>query len=101
MPRFHDNGVFYTVSLSEADVILWAQTWPCYGPRKSLWFRFDKSDGDVVDMSSDRTEANDPSGVLALSHDAQAWGAARLAGRRVEFRAGLALGRSTTSEEDR
>ena len=95
MPRFHDNGCFYTVSLSAADVIEWAASWPCYGPRRALWFQFDKRNGDLVDMPSDRAADNDPSGVLALSHDAQAWGRARLEGRRAEWRAELALAGDT------
>jgi hypothetical protein len=91
VPRFFDNGSCFTVQLTAADVIQWAASWPCFGPRRALWFQFEKRSGDLVDMSSDKAEDNDPSGVLALSHDAQAWGAARVAGKPVAWAAELAL----------
>ena len=90
MARVHDNGCFFTVSLSQADVTSWAQSWPCFDARRAAWFQFDKRNGDLIGMDESLRDA-DPSGVLALSHDAQAYGAARLAGRRVKFRAELAL----------
>ena len=90
MPRFHDNGCFYTVALQESDVIAWARAWPCFGPRRALWFQFDKRNGDLIDMSP-KTEGCDPSGILALSHDAQAWGAARLSGKKPAFRAEMGV----------
>lgn len=85
MARTFDNGCMFTVQLSEADVIDWAQSWPCFGARRAVWFQFDKRNGDLVDKSD--TSGMDESGVLALSHDAQAYGENRLAGKRVTFRA--------------
>ena len=91
MARFHDNGCFFTVALSEGDVIDWARTWPCYGPRRAVWFQFDKRNGDLVDAKPDADDGCDPSGFLALSHDAQAWGEARMRGERIAFRAELSV----------
>lgn len=74
MPRLHDNGCFFTVCVSEWEVREWARTWPCFGPRRAIWFQFDKRNGDLVDMKSGADRDCDPSGILALSRDAQLWG---------------------------
>lgn len=88
MARLIDNGCMFTVQLSESDVIDWAYSWPCFGDRRRLWFQFDKRNGDLVDMADSDC---DQGGLLALSHDAQAWGQLKLAGKRVAFCAELAL----------
>lgn len=83
MPRLQDNGCFFTVSISKAEVIDWASRWPCFGPRRALWFQFDKRNDNLVDMIE--CHDNDDSGILALSHDAQAWGLSRLHGKPIAF----------------
>lgn len=75
--RTFDNGCFYTVLCSERDVQDFARQWPCFGNVKSLWFQFDKRNGDLVDTNQIEGE-QDGSGVLALSHDAQAYGRKKL-----------------------
>lgn len=87
MPRTYDNGCFFTVTLSRADVDTWAQSWPCFGTRRALWFQFDKRNGDLVDMGN--TAGIDDSAALAMSRDAHAYGCARLLGNRVAFTAGM------------
>lgn len=57
------------VDLTETEVREWARSWPCFGEPRALWFEFDR-EGDLVDAAD--TEGLDPTGVLALSHDAQA-----------------------------
>lgn len=89
MPRYYDNGCFFTVQLSESDVIEWTQSWPCFGPRRSIWFQFDKRNGDLVDMKE--CPNNDESGILALSADAQKWGELCMQGERVQFRAEMGV----------
>lgn len=87
MARYIDNGCFFTVQLSRADVETWAESWPCFGICSALWFQFDKRNGDLVDMK--QTAGADESGVRALSDDAQAWGELYARGTRVAFAAGV------------
>lgn len=89
MPRYFDNGSCHSVRLSFADVSEWAQRWPCFGTRRPVWFQFHKQSGDLVDCSE--TAGMDESGVLALSHDAQAWCNIRATGKTAVFRAGMGV----------
>lgn len=73
--RTRNLGVFYRVNVSESDVREFARRWPCFGTPRALWFEFDRRNGDLVDMSDD--SGLDPSGVLALSHDAQNYATGR------------------------
>lgn len=75
--RAYDNGCFFTVLCSENDVYKFAQSWPCFGDVKSYWFQFDKRNGDLVDTNHQDGDT-DGAGILALSQDAQAYGAKRL-----------------------
>ncbi|QBX06479.1 hypothetical protein H1O16_gp066 [Burkholderia phage BcepSaruman] len=70
-----------------ADVEAFARKWPGFGPRVPITFQFDKRSGDLVDVHGSR-DAHDPSGVRALSEDAQRYGAAKFAppALRVVFR---------------
>jgi len=75
--RTYDNGCFYTVMVSEADVARFAASWPCFGNVRSYWFQFHKLTGDLVDTNHEGGET-DGSGIVALSEDAMAYGAERL-----------------------
>lgn len=81
------TDAFFTVTLSRADVDTWAQSWPCFGTRRALWFQFDKRNRDLVDMGN--TAGIDDSAALAMSRDAHAYGSSRLLGNRVAFTAGM------------
>ncbi len=75
--RAFDNGCFFTVLCSEFDVSAFADRWPCFGKRRSLWFQFDKRNGDLVDTNQVDGE-QDGAGVVALADDAKAYGIRRL-----------------------
>ena len=75
--RVYDNGCMFTVLCSESDVEVFARRWPCFGQVKSLWFCFDKRNGDLVDTNQISDEQDD-AGVLALSADAMQYGIRRL-----------------------
>ena len=80
--RYYDNGCFYSVSVSRDEVEAFKASWPCsHLPNKSVWFQFDKRNGDLVDMRPSNLEERgaDGSAVLALSQDAQAYGKRKLA----------------------
>ncbi len=73
-----DNGCFYSVSVSAAEVENFKSTWPCSGlPGHAIWFQFDKRNGDLVDIKPDSNNFDGPA-LLALSNDAQAYGKKRL-----------------------
>ena len=75
--RAYDNGCFYSVSVSADEVSAFKDQWPCSGlpDDTSLWFQFDKRNGDLVDL---RPSNVDGDALLALSHDAQAYGKRKL-----------------------
>lgn len=75
--RTHDNGCFFSVSVSKAEVETFAERWPCFGPHAALWFQFDKSNGDLVDLEGNNADM-DGYGVAALADDAKAFGAQKL-----------------------
>ena len=56
-----------TVYVSKADVCLFADRWPCFGPRCMMRFDF-AANGDLVALYGD--EGMDEQGVAALSQDA-------------------------------
>lgn len=73
-----DNGCFYTVRVSANDVYAFKRRWPGSGlPDRAIRFQFDKSNGDLVDISPDSSAFDGPD-LLALSQDAQAYGARKL-----------------------
>jgi len=70
--KYHDNGCFHSVTVSRAEVEAFKDTWPCSGlPERSIWFQFDKRNGDLVDMRG--VGDYDGPDLLALSQDAQAY----------------------------
>lgn len=75
--RTRDNGAFYSVTVSANEVSEFKDRWPCSGlPERSIGFQFDKRNGDLVDIWG--TGDYDGDDLLALSHDAQAYGRKRL-----------------------
>lgn len=69
-----DNGCFYTVRVSANDVAAFNEQWPCSPiPEKRISFQFDKRNGDLVDIWP-HSSGFDGDALLALSHDAQAYG---------------------------
>lgn len=76
--RVYDNGSFYTVTVSRAEVDAFKRQYPCSGlPSRALWFQFDKRNGDIVELSPGSERFDGPA-LLALSQDAQAYGVRRL-----------------------
>jgi hypothetical protein len=75
--RYFDNGCFYTVACSRADVEAFASRWPCFGPAKPMWFQFDRRNGDLVDYGG-ADLSNDARGVSALADDAKAYAVGRM-----------------------
>lgn len=75
--KLHDNGCYYTVTLSPDEVQDFADTWPCFGLVRGLSFEFDKRNGDLLGVEGD--EGMDEGAVLAMSMDAQRYGESQLA----------------------
>ncbi len=71
-----DNGCFYSVTVSRREVEAFKDNWPCSNlPDRWIWFQFDKRNGDLVDINPNDIDGED---LLALSHDAQAYGKRKL-----------------------
>ena len=77
--RYFDNGCFYSVTVTKREVKEFKAHWPCSGlPSKSVTFRFDKRNGDLVDITPYRyADQFDGDAAGALSQDAQAYGQKR------------------------
>jgi hypothetical protein len=75
--RYYDNGSLYTVTVSEREVSDFASRWPCFGPRRAMWFQFEKRTGDLIDMGGD-SEDHDGYGVGVLADVAKDYGASRI-----------------------
>ncbi len=75
-----DNGCFYTVTVTAREVEAFRRVWPCSGLRsRPVTFQFDKRNGDLVDSNDADNHPNaDGGAMVALSADAQAYGARRL-----------------------
>jgi hypothetical protein len=78
--RMYDNGAFFTVTVSEAEVDGFNRRWPCSTLEGRQMFQFQQSNGDLVD----RTGRGDGSEAVALSQDAYAYGARKLGLERGE-----------------
>ena len=77
MARVYDQGSFYRVAISAREVCDWRDRWPCSGlGARGYSFTFDKRNGDLVDHNA--PESHDGEALVALSHDAQAYGARKL-----------------------
>jgi hypothetical protein len=72
--RAYDQGAFYCVTVSEREVDEFNRRWPCSSLTGHQSFTFDKRNGDLVDREGN----GDGSEAVALSNDAQAYGAKRL-----------------------
>lgn len=80
--KAHDNGCFFSVSISARDVADFKSSWSCSGlPERRIWAQFDKRNGDLVDLTPNDLEDKgaDGSAVLALLQDAQNYAAKKLA----------------------
>jgi hypothetical protein len=76
--KAHDNGCFYSVTISRREVADFRSQWPCSGlPDKAIWAQFDKRNGDLVDMEPDLSSA-DGGALLAIIADGQRYAANRL-----------------------
>lgn len=79
--KAHDNGAFFSVSISANDVQNFKDQWPCSGlPERPIWAQFDKRNGDLVDMNPSNLEERgaDGSALLALLADAQNYAVRKL-----------------------
>lgn len=73
--RAFDNGSLFSCSVSYREVDAFNESWPCSTlPSQSIWFQFDKRNGDLVDM---RPQVDGPE-ALALAQDAQNYAAKAL-----------------------
>jgi hypothetical protein len=74
--KYIDNGSYFTVQCSKADVEAFKTQYPCSGlPSLAIGFQFYKRNGDLVDIFCKRDSATfDGSGLAALSQDAFAYG---------------------------
>ena len=76
--RAYDNGAFYSVAISSADVIAFMRTWPCSGlSGRGIWAQFDKRNGDLVDMRHSPRDQDGPA-MLALVNDGQSYAKRKL-----------------------
>lgn len=75
--RTFDNGIYYSVLVSEREVENFARRWPCFGNVRAYWFQFDKRNGDLIDTDANEEDA-DGAGIVALAEDAMLYGARRL-----------------------
>lgn len=71
--RYYDNGAFFSVSVSQKEMVSFACKWPGFGSVRPITFQFQKSNGDLVDCSRS-TESNDWRGIDALMEDAREYG---------------------------
>ena len=71
--KYHDNGCFYTVTVSAREVEDFASRWPCANLRhKSVWLQFDKRNGNLVDTNNTQNHPHaDGGAILALCDDAK------------------------------
>lgn len=79
--RLVNEGAFYTVKVSEAEVAAFASRWPGFGPIQRYSFTFATNNGDLVDVQTPGIQDdNDGHGLAALSLEAQAYGQSKLKG---------------------
>lgn len=84
--RFYDKGRWYGVSFNETEISDFRRQWPASGLHglRSIYFEFDKRNGDLVDLKANgKHDAGrfDGPALVALSEDAQ-----KLAIRKLEER---------------
>lgn len=86
MRVFHKPpGSTYRVTVTTAEVVAFAATWPCSALRhKPVTFEFSATTGDMVDSDDARQHPGaDGSALLALADDAMIYGAKRAGLRGV------------------
>ena len=72
--KYVNCGACYNVVVSRREVEIFKRSYPCSGlPDRAITFQFDKRNGDLVDIWPN-SHTFDGSGLVALSHDAQAYG---------------------------
>lgn len=83
--KVFDNGSFFSVTVSKADIHAFKSQYPCSGIPSdiSIWFQFSKANGDLVDIEPSTI---DGPGVLALAQDAQNYGAKKLGLSELAYR---------------
>ena len=70
-PRVSGSGSYVRVTMSADDVARFKSQWPASGlPTRAIWFEFQRSNGDLVDMSPGSERFDGPA-LAALSQDAQ------------------------------
>jgi len=70
-PRVKNLGSSVRVTMTADDVARFKSRWPASGlPTRSMWFMFDKRNGDLVDISPGSERFDGPA-LVALSQDAQ------------------------------
>lgn len=87
--KAHDNGCFFSVTISRADVERFKGSWPCSGlPNRPIWAQFDKRNGDLVDMEPSHLEemGADGGAVCAIIQDGQNYAASKLGLPEICFR---------------
>jgi hypothetical protein len=73
---YTNQGSGFSVRCSRADVEHFRDRWPCSGlPARAITFGFERN-GDLVEIYPDSERFDGPA-LVALSQDAQAFGAAR------------------------
>jgi hypothetical protein len=74
--KAHDNGCFFSCTVSSQDISKFNSRWPCSRLKcRNTWFQFDKRNGDLVDIEPVNVDGAE---LLALSHDAQNYAAKKL-----------------------
>ncbi len=80
--RVKDRGSEYEVSFDAKDAKDFSKTWPGSKVRGSGWFRFDKKNGDIVDLKPSNKDGGD---WLAFSQDCQKFGEETLINKGVKL----------------
>lgn len=78
--KAYDNGSFFSVTVTRAEVDAFARRWPCCSlPDAAITFQFAKSNGDLVDIAPYRiADQVDGPEAVALAEDARAYGRKKL-----------------------
>lgn len=84
--KAHDNGCYFSVTITSREVEDFSQSWPCSGfDFKPIWAQFDKRNGDLVDIKHNHTNA-DEGALAAIIQDGQNYAAKRLGLPGICFR---------------
>lgn len=76
--KAHDNGRYFSVTISSDEVHAFMDRWPCSGlTGNPILAQFDKSNGDLVDLRHNKKDC-DGDAMMALVRDGQNYAARRL-----------------------